>query len=91
MYATIFRCLVFTALLFFGTAAPGYAAYVDPGSGSLLLQAILASILGTVFFFRRSVSRVIGFFRRKPPADDAVLLPEDRHAPQAVSKKTPRS
>ena len=28
-------------------------AYIDPGSGSMLLQVILAGILAVPFFFRR--------------------------------------
>ena len=32
-------------------------AYIDPGSGSLLLQALLAALLSVPFFFRRSHRR----------------------------------
>ena len=30
-------------------------AYIDPGSGSLILQAILAALLAIPFFFRRTI------------------------------------
>jgi hypothetical protein len=30
-------------------------AYIDPGSGSLLLQALLAALLAVPFFFRRTI------------------------------------
>ena len=30
-------------------------AYIDPGSGSMLLQVILAGILAVPFFFRRTI------------------------------------
>ena len=30
-------------------------AYIDPGSGSLLLQALLAGLLAIPFFFRRTI------------------------------------
>jgi hypothetical protein len=47
-------------------------AYIDPGSGSLLLQALLAAVLSVPFFFRRTIGgawqRVRGT-RPKPPAD----------------------
>lgn len=33
-------------------------AYIDPGSGSMLLQVILAGLLAVPFFFRRTVSDV---------------------------------
>lgn len=30
-------------------------AYIDPGSGSLLIQAIVAALLAVPFFFRRTI------------------------------------
>jgi hypothetical protein len=33
-------------------------AYIDPGSGSLLLQALLAALLSVPFFFRRTIGDV---------------------------------
>jgi hypothetical protein len=30
-------------------------AYLDPGSGSMLLQVILAGVLAVPFFFRRTI------------------------------------
>jgi hypothetical protein len=35
-----------------------FLAYIDPGSGSMLLQVILAGLLAVPFFFRRTVSDV---------------------------------
>lgn len=35
--------------------------YIDPGSGSLLLQALLAAILAVPFVFRRTIG---GFWHR---------------------------
>jgi hypothetical protein len=35
--------------------------YIDPGSGSLLLQALLAAILSLPFVFRRTIG---GFWHR---------------------------
>jgi hypothetical protein len=43
-------------------AAP--PAYLDPGSGSFLLQLLLAGILGGLFVVKMSWSRIKGFFRR---------------------------
>jgi hypothetical protein len=34
-------------------------AYIDPGSGSLILQAILAAIISVPFFFRRTIGDLI--------------------------------
>ena len=41
-------------------------AYIDPGSGSLLLQALLAALLAVPFIFRRTIG---GFWHR--PRGDA--------------------
>jgi hypothetical protein len=35
-----------------------FLAYIDPGSGSMLLQVILAGLLAIPFFFRRTVADV---------------------------------
>lgn len=43
------------------TAPP---AYLDPGSGSFLLQLLLAGILGGLFLVRMYWSRIKAFFRR---------------------------
>jgi hypothetical protein len=32
-----------------------FLAYIDPGSGSMLLQVILAGVLAVPFFFRRAI------------------------------------
>lgn len=37
-------------------------AYIDPGVGSLLIQAIIAAALTVPYFFR---TRIVGFFRRR--------------------------
>jgi hypothetical protein len=59
-------------------------AYIDPGSGSLLLQMLLAAALSVPFFFRRTIAgawqRVRGVRSRGgsgPPVQD----PPDRSAP----------
>lgn len=38
-------------------------AYLDPGSGSLLIQLIIASLVGVGFLVRRSWSKITQFFR----------------------------
>lgn len=51
-------------------------AYVNPGSGLLLLQLIIAGMVGSVFVFRRSIARIFGFGRKDslpPPKDDVDL------------------
>lgn len=51
-------------------------AYIDPGSGSMLLQVILAGILAVPFFFRRTISDVWHRVRGgEPAADEAATAP----------------
>ena len=41
-------------------------AYIDPGAGSLVIQAIIAGIVSIPFFFRNAIRSTVGRFRRKP-------------------------
>jgi hypothetical protein len=38
--------------------------YIDPGSGSYLIQAIIAAVLGVAFFFKNIVFAIKHFFYR---------------------------
>ena len=39
-------------------------AYIDPGSGSLIIQAVIAGIVAVPFFFRQQIGRIIRTVRR---------------------------
>jgi hypothetical protein len=41
--------------------------YIDPGAGSMVIQAVLAAALAIPFFFRNQVGRVLGRFRGRRP------------------------
>lgn len=43
-------------------------AYLDPGSGSMILQMILAGVAGLAVFLRYQGRRLVELFRR--PVDD---------------------
>ena len=46
-------------------------AYIDPGSGSLVIQALIAGLVAVPIFFRRQISRFVHGVRgdgQKPPA-----------------------
>ena len=45
-------------------------AYIDPGAGSLVIQAIIAGLVSIPFFFRNAIRNTFGRFRNKP-ADGA--------------------
>jgi len=40
-------------------------AYVDPGSGSLMVQVIIAGFVGVLFYFRNVISSLAKIFHRK--------------------------
>jgi hypothetical protein len=42
-------------------------AYIDPGSGSLIIQAAIAAVVAIPFFFRTQIARLARAVRR---ADD---------------------
>ncbi|HNR94774.1 MAG TPA: hypothetical protein PKM67_10125 [Kiritimatiellia bacterium] len=41
-------------------------AYIDPGSGALILQLLMAGIVGAGVYFRRAIARIFGFRKKKP-------------------------
>lgn len=49
-----------------------YLLYIDPGSGSYLVQVIAAAVLGVAFFFRNIRMYIKSFFTRTPkkPTDN---------------------
>ena len=49
-------------------------AYIDPGTGSMLLQLIIAGAVGTVAYFRKFI---FGLFRkRREPPDEPENKPQ---------------
>ena len=49
-------------------------AYIDPGSGSLIIQAAIAAAIAIPIFFRTQIARIVHTVRGpredKPPTDD---------------------
>jgi hypothetical protein len=45
--------------------------YVDPGAGSLLIQAAIAALVAIPFLIRRQISRAVGVLRRGRAAHDS--------------------
>jgi len=45
-------------------------AYIDAGSGSLIVQAIIATAIAVPFLLRQQIARLMGTIRRSdPPAE----------------------
>lgn len=65
-------------LLTFARAAPlAPLAYLDPGSGSFILQLLIAGILGGLVALRMSWGKIKARFTRKPE-DATPSTPEDK-------------
>jgi len=50
---------------------PRPVLYLDPGSGSFILQVLLASILGAGFAVKVYWKKIIGFFKKGKPEQKA--------------------
>jgi len=60
--------IVFASHLLSGFASPDL--YLDPGSGSMLLQLLLAALLGAGVILRTQWSKIKSLFKGKDEADD---------------------
>ena len=58
--------VVLTLLALWG-AESHLAAYIDPGSGALIWQALVAGFVGAAFYFRRFFSRLFSRGDRQDP------------------------
>lgn len=45
-------------------------AYIDPGAGSMVIQAILAGVLAVPFFFRSHIGRLASRIRGRDAQSD---------------------
>ena len=53
--------------------------YIDPGAGSLVIQAIIAGLVSIPFFFRNAIRKTFGRFQSKP--DDGAAAATGSSAP----------
>lgn len=44
--------------------------YIDPGTGSMLTQAIIAGVLGFIMFFKQLKSKIMNLFKKPHKNDD---------------------
>jgi len=53
-------------------------AYIDPGSGSLVIQALIAGLVALPIFFRHQISRAIRVIRGGSAIEqEAATTPDD--------------
>lgn len=55
-----------------------FIAYIDPGSGSLIIQALIASIVAIPFFFREQIGRLLRAVRKGGSEPTTPTTPSDR-------------
>ena len=51
--------------------------YIDPGTGSLLIQALIAGLVAIPFFFRRSIGAFIARIRGKSSTEPPAAVPAE--------------
>jgi hypothetical protein len=49
-------------------ASPTIFAYIDPGSGALVWQALVAAFVGAAYYFRHFLGKITGRGQREAPA-----------------------
>ncbi len=72
MKKSVFTILI--ALPLFLISQPSYA-YLDPGTGAFLLQALLGGVAGVLVVGRIYWAKIKGFFRRSPDHGAEALQP----------------
>lgn len=50
-------------------------AYIDPGSGSLIIQVLIASVLAIPYFLRTQIGRFITSLRGRGKSEDSTDTP----------------
>ncbi len=79
-FPPIKRVKVFFLIVAWATIFPSQAlAYLDPGTGSLIIQSVIAGIVATAFAVRLYWSRILGWFKR--PGDGATPPTEPPEGP----------
>ena len=68
MTISLFTTLT-TLALFISTHGKANAAYLDPGSGSFILQLLLAALVGGAFIIKTYWKKIIGIFRKDSPQE----------------------
>ena len=78
------------------TMAPAAFAYLDPGTGSVVLQMVIAGALGAMFYIKTAwagtkayLSRLFGGDAKTESIDEASDFPGSENEPNADSAESP--
>ncbi|HEV7407784.1 MAG TPA: hypothetical protein VGO01_04805 [Bradyrhizobium sp.] len=69
LFGSILTAVLGGVLILTSATTPAFA-YLDPGAGSMMLQAMLAGLAGSIFALRQYRGRLTSFLRRKPRRRD---------------------
>lgn len=58
--------LILTGVLLLLVLTPSVEAYVDPGTGGMLVQLLLGGVMAGLVLFRSGLRRMAGWFQRSP-------------------------
>lgn len=61
---------ILASILFFSSVTPA-AAYIDPVTGSIVLQALIGGFAAALVAIRSVREKIVNFFRKKPVSEDA--------------------
>lgn len=68
---------LFFLLVFLGAASPAYS-YIDLGTGSYVLQIVIASVLGSLYMVKLYWKRIVGIFSKgEKPEQENQEVSED--------------
>ncbi|MBX3723822.1 MAG: hypothetical protein KF713_18395 [Turneriella sp.] len=66
----MFRLFPIFVCMFCGIIAAPLYAYVDPGSGSILVQAVLAGFLGALLAVKIYWKKLVKLFSKQPKSEE---------------------
>ena len=52
-------------------------AYIDPGAGSLVIQALIAAAVSVPIMFRKTIRRMFDRFQKEEPGDQSTREQRD--------------
>lgn len=52
-------------------------AYIDPGTGSLIIQAVIAMAIAVPLFFRQQIGRILRVVRRRSAPEESYTSVDD--------------
>lgn len=73
---TTFFSLFIVFAAFFGFSTDAYAGYMDPGTGSFMIQMLAASLVGAIYTLKVYFRRIIGFFKGSSSDSGLDVAPE---------------